>query len=370
MSNLFGMRTASVRWLLLVALVMAGCAGPNNGETGLIATDPEIATPPPVVSAGPRATPDPCKQALYQLAAFTGRLAANLRDLRPLVVTKAFNAPQTAAANRQVAGTVNGFRQVGLERLLQACPQTQDLAARTNSVIQKSDKPLSNFRIASLQDAAAQRAVAAGLYALLPDVLALAEDGAAAAKSLGVTAFDKLDIAYAPIGHLPPLSSKATPKPTARPVTGSAGGSGSSGSGSSSSWRTAANAYVKSASDTYRIVTSDALELWGITIPPGLSAEEAAARQEYAARFWKPAVKTLKSHLAYMSKHPARRCYSDAYAADKKLANLWLGVLQSGVYPGGDLSSEERQATKAYNDAMAQTDSFLNKLGAYLSDCP
>ena len=337
MSNLFGMRTASVRWLLLVALVMAGCAGPNNGETGLIATDPEIATPPPVVSAGPRATPDPCKQALYQLAAFTGRLAANLRDLRPLVVTKAFNAPQTAAANRQVAGTVNGFRQVGLERLLQACPQTQDLAARTNSVIQKSDKPLSNFRIASLQDAAAQRAVAAGLYALLPDVLALAEDGAAAAKSLGVTAFDKLDIAYAPIGHLPPLSSKATPKPTARPVTGSAGRPGFVRvrlvqllADRGERVRQVCIRYV---SNCY-VGRPRAREF---TIPPGLSAEEAAARQEYAARFWKPAVKTLKSHLAYMSKHPrAFRCYSDAYAADKKLANLWLGVLQSGVYPGGD----------------------------------
>lgn len=356
--------------VVVVALLVAACSGTNPAS-------PSLPSAPAPVSARPAGSADPCVFAVTHLGAFNARLANNLAAIRPLVLRKVFVASDASSAVVQVSATLTAYKG-HLVAAMEACGRTADLVPRVARLMADAERFLAPARAGSIQDARTQRGAAVALFGLLPEVLALSEAGQLLASELRLSAqvAQLAPGADAPLGSLPPLPT-ATPAPTPQPrpqptpTRTDSTGTTSSGSGSTTTdWTIRANAYLDHTVSTYRLVTSNALELYGLSVTtPGLTEAETAARQEAAALYWKPAVAAIKRHLAYMSNRPARSCYKDAYAADRRLANQWLEALQMGVYPSEHTPSD-RYAKQVFNAALDQTNTFLGRLRSYFSDCP
>jgi predicted secreted Zn-dependent protease len=192
---------------LAIALV-AACGGP-----GVAPTAGPAKSPPPAVGASPRATTSPCAIAVTHLGTFTRRMGDRLASLRPLVEAKRFDAAETAAAIRRVSATLTDFS--SLEGTLLACEQAVGLAEQVALLRDAAEQVLVPALALRVSDTGGQKSAGAGLLALLPDVLALAEAAKETARALGV------DVAVATATGDPtkPAGSPAPPAtPTPRPA--------------------------------------------------------------------------------------------------------------------------------------------------------
>lgn len=351
-----------MRVLLVLVLLLTGCAAPASDETAS-----EASGLAPATQAVPRATPNPCKQGLTHLGGFTAQLAKNLDALRPLVVSARFDSPHTANANAQVTTTINTYRRAAITTALEACPSTRELAATTDGLMQKAESILMTLDGAGIHSGEAQRATAAGLYGLLPDVLTLAANGRSVAAELGVPTDGEIALAYEPVGALPPLPTpmpRPTPPPpraTPRPVAGG-GGSGSSGSGSGSAAnKRVVDAYYQRIEATYPILafSGDGGATCGSPghLDPDLNGETRAACQTYFEAQHK-ALEAIPDHRRWIDDHPLA-CLSDAYSADLALLNYVEPIVMFGFVP----------TDTSYRDVQSRIDTFIKRLPAYVSDC-
>jgi hypothetical protein len=224
------------------------------------------------------------------------------------------------------------------------------------------------------------------LFGLLPEVLALSKAAKTAGDDLG------LQVALAtvpagadkPVGSLAPLPTPAptprptarptprptarpTPRPTARPAAGT-GGSSSSG-WTQAAYNTAA-AWQQSATKTYLgSLRTSLMDAAYVGCPPGITPEECTARREAAALDLTPAKRLLTDHLSWMKGHPAARCFLDAYAADRSVANAYLAWIANWGPMGGDLTGQGRAQITALQEVNSKADSFFSHMGGYFSDC-
>lgn len=148
------------------------------------------------------------------------------------------------------------------------------------------------------------------------------------------------------------------------------------GPGSGSSWYTTAIAYRDSVLQSYSIdipngvlgaeqATCASIEPDGSCTP-----EERAAVTQAEALHFEVATKSLSAHLAFMSSNPPAQCFRDAYTADRKIANAWLGLLLPGTSWASLGNNPEGRALQTEIDAAtSQTNTFLRELSGYFTDC-
>jgi hypothetical protein len=115
-------------------------------------------------------------------------------------------------------------------------------------------------------------------------------------------------------------------------------------------------------------VPNNVSQLYGYSCMPSFQ-EECTADQISAGRYVDAAVAAINRHLAFMKSHPAARCYGDAYAADRTLADKWLGVLSKWTVPYGAGSGEQRAQNLTLDQESAASQTFLTKLPSYFGDC-
>jgi len=192
---------------LLAAALLAGCgaAGPTP--------PPLVASPSPAAPAtdGPARTPDPCVTAVAHLAAFADQLGGELVELRPKVLQADFDSPGTSAVIARVSATMLAFD--GLEGRVTSCSATAAIVASVATIREGARTALDQSRTTSITDGEVQRAAAAALVGLLPEVRAVAAATQSAARSVGLTSQIAAipDDALQPIGSLPPLATPAPP---------------------------------------------------------------------------------------------------------------------------------------------------------------
>lgn len=349
---------ARLAYLSLAVVLVSGCSGRAGPPS-----------PSPISLATPRTTASPCAIAVTHLGAFTGRLAGDLAALRPIVVSKTFRAGDTLSVAREASASLTASG--GLERKLQSCEATADLAPRIVNVRVKAETALGTLLTGSMGAAKVQRAAAVVLLGLLPEVLALSKAAKSEADALGVeVAVAEVPAgATKPVGSLLPLSSptprptakpRATPRPTGRPATGS------SGSGWTEAAYNTAVVYQASAVQTYTEAVPGYIARL-MSMERGGSPDENTALSNEADVLAKLARDSINGHLAFMRSHPAARCFRDAYAADRKLATAYLQYVQPGGFPqsGPTLRMTERRLS----DTEAQAQAFFSRFSSYFADC-
>lgn len=197
--------------LAVVMAVVAACTSQGGPSTAV-----PVRTIAPEPSAALLATPNPCLFAVTRLGTFTGRIAGDLAALRPLVVSRRFNAADTASAARMVSATLTAYD--GVEQAVRACSTTADLSQRVEVLRSRAEGMLTKSLTAGLTDPRVEREAAASLLGLLPEVVALSKAAKGVADGLGV----QVAVATVPKGADQPLGSLAplpapTPKPTRTP---------------------------------------------------------------------------------------------------------------------------------------------------------
>ena len=142
---------------------------------------------------------------LTLLEAFTQRLADDLASLRPLATAVNFDSAKTVDAIRRVSATMTTF--AGLDESLQACDLTGDLAKQVEALTASVEDAVTGSLSVSIKAAQAQRDAGVALFALLPQVLTVSENGQAIADdlALGLAVAHVPDGATNPIGSLAPL---------------------------------------------------------------------------------------------------------------------------------------------------------------------
>lgn len=179
--------------------------------TLLLATACGAQAPTPVPrtapSAGTEGSTTACKIATTRLAAFTGQMAEALVVLRPIVVSDSFDSAGMVAAVRHASAVLTSF--VGLEDLLLSCDATSELARRIEAIRANAVATLKEAQSGLITDAETQRPAGVRLFALLPDILSLSDEGKAIADRLGV-AFQAAEV---PAGAAEPIPG-ASPTPT------------------------------------------------------------------------------------------------------------------------------------------------------------
>ena len=133
--------------------------------------------------------------------------------------------------------------------------------------------------------------------------------------------------------------------------------------GTSATWTVAdveaAKAYAASVFVGYAALATSVVEI--------ADAARTGSTGDVAA-FRAAAVRALKRHLAFMADDPASRCFADAYAADRKLADGWVTLLRSGSTPRGDTSAG-RTAAAAYAVQIRKLNAFGEAFSGYFADC-
>lgn len=206
-------RSTAARLAVALAVLVAACSPTSDPSPTAPAASGDAA------AASHRPAPaslNPCASPIEHLTAFANRLGGQLAKLRPLVTDPAFDSSATAAGIRSVSGTLTDF--VGLEDRLGGCPQTAPIAASVAAVRADARVSIEASSRASIQDAITQRAVAAALFGLLPDVEGIAAATRTAATAAGVDTDVAVvpDGSAEPLGSLPPLAT-ATPEPSREP---------------------------------------------------------------------------------------------------------------------------------------------------------
>lgn len=200
-------RTLHASFVLALLLVVAcGAQGPTpdpNGTASSVAT--EGAT-------------NGCKIATTRLAAFTGQMADSLVVLRPIVVSETFDSAGMVAAVRHASAVLTSFD--GLEDSLLSCNETSELAPRLEVIRADAAATLKEAQSALITDADTQLPAGAHLFALLPDILTLSDDGKTIADRLGLE-FQTAEVpagAAEPIPLASPIASEEPPASTPTPA--------------------------------------------------------------------------------------------------------------------------------------------------------
>ena len=263
------------------------------------------------------------------LAAFTEQLSGDVGDIKDPLAAKPFVAADAAVASFRVSAMLTSFRLDELVTALRACPATADLGTRVTGLVAAMNKVLDEARSASISNAQAQRAAAAALVGMLPDVTALAKANDQAAATIGGTA------ARRPAGD----------------------------------WTADANTYLESTFETYATTSAAAADLARIApVAAGLSAAESASRIQQATAIVDRAAAAVARHLQAMQASQAGTCYADAYAADRTIAGRWQSLLVDGAWPG-DATADARATAGAYTETVTQTATFLGSMPSYFADC-
>ncbi|HEY7968743.1 MAG TPA: hypothetical protein VID95_02040 [Candidatus Limnocylindrales bacterium] len=312
-----------MKWLIAIALLVAACtpAAVSSGPSGAVLA----------ATGQPGSTPDPCRTAVTGLAAFTQQLSGDVGDIKDPLAAKPFVAADAAVASFRVSAMLTSFRLDELVTALRACPATADLGTRVTGLVAAMNKVLDEARSASISNAQAQRAAAAALVGMLPDVTALAKANDQAAATIGGTA---------------------------------AGAAGAAGD-----WTADANTYLESTFETYATTSAAAADLARIApVAAGLSAAESASRIQQATAIVDRAAAAVARHLQAMQASQAGTCYADAYAADRTIAGRWQSLLVDGAWPG-DATADARATAGAYTETVTQTATFLGSMPTYFADC-
>ena len=196
-----------MKWLIAIALLVAACApaADSRGPSGAVLA----------ATGQPASTPDPCRTAVTGLAAFTDQLSADVGDIKEPLTAKPFVAADAAVASFRVSAMLTSFRLDELVAALQACPATTDLGPRVTRLVAAMNKVLDEARSASISNAQAQRAAAAALVGMLPDVTALAKANDLAAATIGAARRPERPATGRPMRT--PIS-RAPSRPTPRPA--------------------------------------------------------------------------------------------------------------------------------------------------------
>jgi hypothetical protein len=357
--------------LMLAAALLAACAG----QAAPSRTPPQPSASP--VPVAPRATANPCWGGLTYMEAFSQRMADDLAALRPLVTAPYFDSVGAVAVIRRVSATLTAFN--GLDERLRPCAQTADLAQRVETLLATLAKTVKRSLSASANAAQAQRDASVALFGLLPEVLVLSESAKDIADGLA------LDLAVAqvdpgadqPLGSLAPLPTSAprvtprpTPRTTPRPTTKATTRPTSATGWTQAAYNTAV-AWQQSVSTTYLgTLRSTLLELasYGGCVP-GATLEQCAADREVGSLELQPIKRLLQTHVSWMKAHPAAKCFRDAYAADRAVANGYFAwIADWGPWAGG-LSNNGRVQIIRLQQYDAKADAFISKMNAYFSDC-
>ena len=130
-----GVRLAS---LTLVFALVAAC----TGQAASSAAAPAASAPPATITS--RESASPCTVGLTLLEAFTQRLADDLASLRPLATAATFDSAATVVGIRRVSATMTAF--AGLDKSLQACDLTVDLATQVETLTSSRSSKRSSDR--------------------------------------------------------------------------------------------------------------------------------------------------------------------------------------------------------------------------------
>jgi len=102
---------------------------------------------------------------------------------------------------------------------------------------------------------------------------------------------------------------------------------------------------------------------------PWLSRGERAAMRAEGNWLRDHAVTAIRKHKRFMKRHDPARCFSDAYAADRRIANSWLKQLLTGYYGSPDTATG-RAINFKYDRLDRATDAFTGRLAhRYFNDC-
>ena len=81
------------------------------------------------------------------------------------------------------------------------------------------------------------------------------------------------------------------------------------------------------------------------------------------------AVAVLRQHKRFMNRNAPARCFRDAYAADRRIANRWIAQLQTGYY-GSPHTAAGRAINAKYDRLDRATDNFSYRLAnRFFNDC-
>jgi hypothetical protein len=328
-----------VKWLIAIAFLVAACATPADASrpSGAVLA----ATSRPAPSA------DPCPAATTGLSAFAQALATDVGSIREPLGATPFVASDAAVASFRVSAMLTTFRTDELVGALGQCQATAALAGRVTKLVKAMNEVLDGARGASITNAKAQKDAAAALVAMLPEIAAIraANDQAAAATGGGTAA-----------NASPSPGTGGSPGPvvSARP---------------GADWTALANAYLEDTFLTYATADAAAADLHRLDpAAAGLSAAEAATRQQQAAILVDRAATAVDRHAQGLQGGTARPCYADAWDADRSLVSRWQQLLVDGPYPG-DATAETRAAAAAFAETEATTTTFLGHISSFFADC-
>ena len=100
-----------------------------------------------------------------------------------------------------------------------------------------------------------------------------------------------------------------------------------------------------------------------------VSPEECAAGTEEGQIGVRPFKQSLIAHLSRMRQHPAARCFRDAYAAGKAVAEEYLSWMSRWMPVGGEITDEgcsQILDLRAIDNGLS---AFYSHLDGYFSDC-
>lgn len=354
--------------LIAIAILVFALVGCRAGAT----TVPNLATPTAEPAATNVSAPviDGCRVAFTRAGGAFQRMANGLASLRPVILDSRFDAWEALQAIRRISALVAFDSSLQTETL--DCDQTTELTSAFEELRRRASLAVARALSLPINDAHGLRDAAVDLFSLLPDFLALSKlaEHAAVDRGYQVAFADVGADAAAPLGSLPPLETKPSPRPT----SGSAGGGSTTGGGSTAGgWTVTAYNTAVAWRDQVWSTYSTTPTLWSLAYDggcgPGQTPEECNAAREDGEAQMAPIKSALTKHLAWMDKHPAATCFRDAYAADRRIAKAYLDWIANWGPYGGEGTGQGRAQIYALADADALADAFFSKTSAYFSDC-
>ena len=341
--------------LSLVAVLVAGCSGALSHSSS------PTASPEPTPAAQSIVEPSSTK------AVLTGEIRLALTVPGELEVRLV-----SAQTRADPASGLAGYRFVAFGFEIRALRdglainektfQVRDGTRRLYEAVEGGATPAIHLPLTLSKDKSAKGFLTfeipwGGLY----KVVVAAEDGSVIAE------IESSEIADA---RRPTPALTQRPSPTSRPRITSTGSGGTSGSGWTQAAYETAVAWQSSASATYLGTLRSTL--WSLaymdSCGPGRTPAECAAGRAEGAVELAPAKTLLALHLSWMNKHPAARCFQDAYAADRAVASAY-GAWIAGWWPSGDYTPGGRAQLLDLENIDVKADTFFSITAAYFSDC-
>jgi len=197
-------------WIVVAAIILAGCSAAAPTAAPSTLPSPSRAAPP-ALAPGNATGGGPCATAVRHLGAFVNQVGELLAELRPEIVTPAFDGPATASQISRISAAIGSFD--GLADLSGRCQATSAIGPRITALAGTARLAIDAAQSASASDDEAQRSAATTLFGLLTDVLAIGRDVTAAAASLGLDARIAAipEASARPLGSLDPLPTPTPP---------------------------------------------------------------------------------------------------------------------------------------------------------------